>query len=625
MGSAVFGLEGILIMPQMDLERGKGYMADYLRQKGLSLRRPFHCLNPDHEDKHPSMSYNSRAAQVHCFSCGVTYDIFDLVGVDYGLTDLREQYDKVCELFGIDRPRLTYGAVLNGGAEYTESFVDKAAALEQMRGLAHGDINYFESRGIHKDSCERYGLFQYEGRAFFPVWEGGVCTGWCARSMNDALLPRYKNSTGSLGLWNGDLLVSGSDDGYLYITEGVVDAILLEQIGKRALALCGSQNGGKLLARCRESGNLRWRFVLCGDPDEAGQRMNAFLAEGLRVLGLSVRILAYRRENVDIGRLYLEDRAGLVDLLTEAEQADRQEDSPGAPSAAESLDLFFAEAEKRRARGAVATGFSSLDKLLGGGLYAGLYIIGAISSLGKTSFVLQMADYMASRVTDVLLFSLEQGKWELMAKSMSRIGWMMAEKKTAPTARSLMMADYTSSLEKKLVKAAKDRYAQEARRLFIREGLADIGAEDIRMAVRDHMERTGRAPVVIVDYLQILGPADARATDKQNTDRAVVALKRVSRDFDIPVIAVSSFNRENYRLSVSMEAFKESGAVEYSSDVLMGMQLSGAGEKGFDVNKAKLKYPRRVEIVILKNRNGVPYGKVGYHYYAKYSYFEECT
>lgn len=82
-------------------------------------------------------------------------------------------------------------------------------------------------------------------------------------------------------------------------------------------------------------------------------------------------------------------------------------------------------------------------------------------------------------------------------------------------------------------------------------------------------------------------PSDPRATDKQNTDRAVVELKRISRDFDIPVFAVSSFNRENYRNAVSMEAFKESGAVEYSSDVLFGLQLAGAGEQGFDVNAAK--------------------------------------
>ena len=80
---------------------------------------------------------------------------------------------------------------------------------------------------------------------------------------------------------------------------------------------------------------------------------------------------------------------------------------------------------------------------------------------------------------------------------------------------------------------------------------------------------------------------------------------------------------ENYRNAVSMEAFKESGAGEYSSDVLFGLQLAGAGEQGFDVNAAKARSPRAVELVMLKNRNGVPYAKIEYAYNAKFSYFGE--
>jgi replicative DNA helicase len=72
-----------------------------------------------------------------------------------------------------------------------------------------------------------------------------------------------------------------------------------------------------------------------------------------------------------------------------------------------------------------------------------------------------------------------------------------------------------------------------------------------------------------------------------------------------------------------MEAFKESGAVEYSSDVLLGLQLQGAGSRDMDVNAAKAREPRAVELVVLKNRNGVPYAKLPLRYYAKYNLFEE--
>ena len=63
---------------------------------------------------------------------------------------------------------------------------------------------------------------------------------------------------------------------------------------------------------------------------------------------------------------------------------------------------------------------------------------------------------------------------------------------------------------------------------------------------------------MIIDYVQILAPHDPRATDKQIIDRAVLELKRISRDFKTPVIGISSFNRMSYKNAVSMEAFKES-------------------------------------------------------------------
>ena len=49
-----------------------------------------------------------------------------------------------------------------------------------------------------------------------------------------------------------------------------------------------------------------------------------------------------------------------------------------------------------------------------------------------------------------------------------------------------------------------------------------------------HKKITGESPVVIIDYLQILAPYSERATDKQNTDKAVMELKRISRDYKIP-------------------------------------------------------------------------------------------
>jgi replicative DNA helicase len=125
--------------------------------------------------------------------------------------------------------------------------------------------------------------------------------------------------------------------------------------------------------------------------------------------------------------------------------------------------------------------------------------------------------------------------------------------------------------------------------------------------------------------LQILAPADPRATDKQNADRAVTELKRISRDYKTPVIAISSFNRDNYSTVANMAAFKESGAIEYSSDVLLALQLEGVGVKGsdFNVDTAKQAIPRKVELCILKNRNGQTGAKIPFEYDARFNVFRE--
>jgi replicative DNA helicase len=264
-------------------------------------------------------------------------------------------------------------------------------------------------------------------------------------------------------------------------------------------------------------------------------------------------------------------------------------------------------------------------------LYEGLYIVGAISSLGKTTLITQITDQIAQAGQDVLIFSLEMARTEIMAKSISRHTLQQVlnnggDIRNAKTTRGITTGkryESYSKAERELINGAIVAYSQYANHIYISEGIGDIGAEQIRETVKQHILFTGNTPVIVIDYFQILAPYSERATDKQNTDKAVMELKRISRDYKTPVIGISSFNRANYSVAVSMEAFKESGAIEYSSDVLLGLQLKGAGEKNFDANEAKKKSPREIELVILKNRNGSTGDKLGYKYYPLFNYFEE--
>ena len=73
-------------MRKTDAKTLKSCLPQWLREHGLPLHKPFACLNPAHRDAHPSMGYNEKNQTVHCFACGATYDIFDLVGQEENLT-----------------------------------------------------------------------------------------------------------------------------------------------------------------------------------------------------------------------------------------------------------------------------------------------------------------------------------------------------------------------------------------------------------------------------------------------------------------------------------------------------------------------------------------------------------
>ncbi|GHT57173.1 hypothetical protein AGMMS50233_10260 [Endomicrobiia bacterium] len=287
---------------------------------------------------------------------------------------------------------------------------------------------------------------------------------------------------------------------------------------------------------------------------------------------------------------------------------------------------------------AIKTGFNRFDEALGGGLRGGrLYAIGAISSLGKTSFALNIADNIACASRDVLIFSLEMSTKELVAKSISRETYKISNRKLAKTA--LELTDHLrvySDKEQKIIDSAISNYKKTtAMRMNISEGVGDIGVRQIRDSIATRRQAGESEPIVIVDYMQILSPYNERLNDKQNIDKNITELKRISRDYNIPVIAISSFNRSNYLNEVGFESFKESGSIEYSADVLIGLQLKIAGrqnwadknptlnEKREIVNEAKVKNPREIELVILKNRMHKAWDKIDFNYYPQFDYFEE--
>lgn len=280
------------------------------------------------------------------------------------------------------------------------------------------------------------------------------------------------------------------------------------------------------------------------------------------------------------------------------------------------------------AGGKTKTGYENLDALTN--LYPGLYVIGAISSLGKTTFIHQMSDQLAEAGEHVLYFSLEQSTLELASKSLSRI---MAKKNMMNALTSLQIRKNGTDNRVADAIATYDTFANN---VTIVECSFCATIDDIENYVNDYISKMKVKPVVVIDYLQVIQSNDPRLSTKDLVDKHVRRLKQLQESHKIAVIVISSLNRQNYLTQIDYESFKESGGIEYTADVVWGLQLEVLHDDIFDsqakinekrqkVKQAKAAIPRRIELVCLKNRFGMSSYSCMFNYYPQFDYFMADT
>ncbi len=653
-------------------EQLKGYLRNYVesvtqKSKGANLYVCPLCGSGTGKSGTGAFSIKNGTSW-KCFSCNAGGDIFDLYGAINGTTDHNEQLRGLSEMYGIQvasyrstaqedfspeyqnhakNEQYTHNSIHTSvytqadppqQTDYTDFFLQAHKAVEQT--------DYWKRRGLSKETVDRFKLGYVaewrhpkapkapaSPRLIIPTSPYSYLARDTRETIPEEQRAYSKSKVGSIQLFNKKALQTATKP--IFIVEGELDALSIIEVGGEAVAL-GTTTKSKALIELLKAQAPAQALIIALDNDEAGQRASKELTEGLQGLNIPCYSFNPCGQYKDANEALQRDREALTIAVEEAEhlqdeEAQAQKEAYLKNSTAHYLQSFVNGIADSVDTPYIPTGFKKLDSVLDGGLYEGLYIVGAISSLGKTTIITQIADQIAQAGTDVLIFSLEMARAEIMAKSISRhtLQSVLAtggDIRNAKTARGITTGkryiDY-SQTERDLINSSIMEYSKYAQNIYISEGVGDIGAEQIRETVQKHILFTGKTPVVIIDYLQILAPYSERATDKQNTDKAVMELKRISRDYKTPVIGISSFNRANYKEAVTMEAFKESGAIEYSSDILIGLQLKGAGKKDFDANEAKRKDPREIELVILKNRNGRTGDSLSFNFYPLFNYFEE--
>src|SRR2546429_1642844 len=267
---------------------------------------------------------------------------------------------------------------------------------------------------------------------------------------------------------------------------------------------------------------------------------------------------------------------------------------------AEALTEYMEDLRQRRqdalegiAHG-LPTGFTDLDRTLGGLQPSTLYTIGALTGYGKSAFATNIALNVAIRFKHVMLVSLEMSHKEIVQRVLgmdaeldqSALRDANPEMLTDDIMRSLEIR--AKSLEKCGIKIEDHAYS-----------INDICAKVKRVHAREPLD------LVIVDYLQLI---EALETRNKNVTRAQEVadlsrrLKRLAQELEVPIIVLVQLNRkveDRGEQIPKLYDINESGGIARDSDVVMFLYSTAEEMQKREENKVY-----QINVKVAKNRNG---------------------
>ena len=261
----------------------------------------------------------------------------------------------------------------------------------------------------------------------------------------------------------------------------------------------------------------------------------------------------------------------------------------------EALDRIQAAAKNRGSVTGVPTGFIDLDNYLSGLQPSDFILVAARLSMGKTAFVLNVAENVAIKQgITTAIFSLEMSNVQLVNRMLSLESTVDADK--------LRKGRLDSSDWGKLVEGA-DSIAKSH---LIIDDTPGISIAELRSKCRKYKMENDLG-LVIIDYLQLMSGSGGSRSDSRQQEISDISrsLKALARELDVPVVTLPQLSRAveqrpDHRPMLS--DLRESGAIEQDADVVMFLYRDDYYNKDTEIKGI-------AEIIIAKQRNG-PIGTV---------------
>jgi len=273
------------------------------------------------------------------------------------------------------------------------------------------------------------------------------------------------------------------------------------------------------------------------------------------------------------------------------------------------IDRMEARQKGERVQGGVETLFSELDALTGGLHASELIILAARPSMGKTALAMNIAENVAVRLREPVLFlSLEMSAIELADRLLCSAARVNSHRLRTGT---LSQEDH-----KRLIQTASELSTAP---LYVDDSPSRTVTEIAAAARRIRRMHKGRLGLVVIDYLQLIEPDNPRDPRQEQVARIARRLKGMARELKVPVLCLAQLNRQaedtrDHRPRLSH--LRESGAIEQDADVVMFVHREEYYHHGED----RKEYAGEAELIVAKQRNG-PVGEVPLTWLREYTRF----
>jgi len=243
------------------------------------------------------------------------------------------------------------------------------------------------------------------------------------------------------------------------------------------------------------------------------------------------------------------------------------------------IDTIEARSKHREEFSGIPSGFEFLDMITSGFQNSELIIIGARPSIGKTALALTIADHIAvARKTPAAFFSLEMSDMQLMLRLFSLESRVSSSKIRSG---NLQLADFA-----KIQDAAGRLYDAP---LYIVD-MPNMKLLDLRAMARQLCIQHG-VKIIFIDYLGLITSENNTIPRHERFAEISQSLKSLSRELDIPIVALSQVGRDAEGTAPTLANLRESGAIEQDADVVMFL------------HRAQRENPD-TELIVAKQRNG---------------------